>query len=270
MQGVDVVFHISPHEADEVELTRTVIDACEREGARLVFAGVHVTAATPWLGWFVRRFYGMVLPATAGSSPSAGWSSARPRTRSSSCRATSCRTTRCCSTSSAPASSCTRAAPRGSTGSTCSTSARWRRTSCSTPAAVGQLRRRGPASLTGPECARVWSEALGVPVRYAGDDDEALEAALTEHLTGLPARRLALVAAHAARLRGARLPGGAGPDRAAARAPTTDFRDFVPRVLAEQSDRCPGGCPGHHLSTQLSRRRGSARYTSPATARPSS
>src|SRR3954452_16027246 len=46
MHGIDVVFHISPHEADEVELTRTVIDACEDAGARLVFAGVHAIAGT--------------------------------------------------------------------------------------------------------------------------------------------------------------------------------------------------------------------------------
>ena len=66
MHGVDVVFHISPHEADEVELTRTVVAACEEQGARLVFAGVHVTGRNPLLGWLVRRFYGLVLPRYRG------------------------------------------------------------------------------------------------------------------------------------------------------------------------------------------------------------
>ena len=66
MHGVDVVFHISPHEADEVELTRTVVVACEEQGARLVFAGVHVTGRNPLVAWLVRRFYGLVLPRYRG------------------------------------------------------------------------------------------------------------------------------------------------------------------------------------------------------------
>jgi uncharacterized protein YbjT (DUF2867 family) len=66
MRGVDVVFHISPHEADEVELTRTVVAACEEEGARLVFAGVHVTGRNALFGWAVRRFYGLMLPRYRG------------------------------------------------------------------------------------------------------------------------------------------------------------------------------------------------------------
>ena len=113
MRGVDVVFHISPHEADEVELTRTVVAACEQEGARLVFAGVHVTGRTALHGWLVRRFTGCCSRATAASSRSDGWSSRRRRTPSSSARATSCRTTRCSSTSSAAGSSSTRATRRG-------------------------------------------------------------------------------------------------------------------------------------------------------------
>ena len=66
IDGVDVVFHISPHEADEVELTRAVVTACEEAGVRLVFAGVHVTAANPLLGWLVRTFYGLLLPRYRG------------------------------------------------------------------------------------------------------------------------------------------------------------------------------------------------------------
>ena len=66
MEGISTVFHISPHEADEVELTRTVIAACEDAGARLVFAGVHVTASNPVFGWLLRRFYGLVLPRYRG------------------------------------------------------------------------------------------------------------------------------------------------------------------------------------------------------------
>ncbi len=42
----------------------------------------------------------------------------------------------------------------------------------------------GPTSLTGPECAQTWAEVLGTPVRYAGDDDAVLEAALRATLQG--------------------------------------------------------------------------------------
>src|SRR3954452_3921762 len=66
MQGVDVVFHISPHEADEVELTRTVVTACEAAGARLVFAGVHATVGTPLTSWLLRRVYGLLMPRYRG------------------------------------------------------------------------------------------------------------------------------------------------------------------------------------------------------------
>ena len=93
----------------------------------------------------------------------------------------------------------------------------------------------GPRSLTGPECARVWSEALGVPVRYAGDDDAALEAALTEHLTGhrrddwlSSLRKLRGFAVHASPEELAQT------ERLLGRRPT-DFRDFVARVVAEHA-----------------------------------
>ena len=58
----------------------------------------------------------------------------------------------------------------------------------------------GPRSLTGPECAQVWSEALGVPVSYAGDDDAALEAALTVSPVRAASRRLAVVLPRPARV----------------------------------------------------------------------
>lgn len=91
--GVDVVFHISPHESDEVALTRRVIDACEADGARLVFAGVHVLAENPIAAGSTARCSACSCPATAARSPSARWSSGRPPTRSFSRSATLCRTT---------------------------------------------------------------------------------------------------------------------------------------------------------------------------------
>jgi hypothetical protein len=88
----------------------------------------------------------------------------------------------------------------------------------------------------------VWSEALGVPVRYAGDDDAALEAALRTHLTGhrlddwlSSLRKLRGFAVHASAKELAQT------ERLLGR-PPTDFVDFVARVVAEH--------PGLHQATQ--------------------
>ncbi len=237
MQGVDVVFHISPHEADEVELTRTVIDACEREGARLVFAGVHVTAATPWLGWFVRRFYGMVLPRYRGKLAIGRMverSATNPVVLVPSNFMQNDEVLLDVIRAGQFVHPCS---PKGlnrvdllDVGEVAANVL----LDPSTPS--GSYAVAGPRSLTGPECARVWSEALGVPVRYAGDDDEALEAALTEHLTGhrrddwlSSLRTLRGFAVHASPKELAQT------ERLLGRRPT-DFRDFVARVVAEHAE----------------------------------
>ena len=81
--------------------------------------------------------------------------------------------------------------------------------------------------------ARVWSEALGRPVAYVGDDDAAVEEALSTHLDGhrrddwlfsFKALRGFAVTASAAEL--------AGTERLLGR-PPTDFTEFVSRVVAE-------------------------------------
>lgn len=66
LSGVSAVFHISPHEADEVELTTTVVRLCEELGVRVVFAGVHVAARTALSGWVQRQVYGRLLPRYRG------------------------------------------------------------------------------------------------------------------------------------------------------------------------------------------------------------
>jgi uncharacterized protein YbjT (DUF2867 family) len=234
VQGVSTVFHISPHEVDEVELTRGVIRACEQAGARLVFAGVHVSAGNALAGWLVRRVYGRILPRyrgklaigrlveTSATDPVIlvpsnfmqndevlldvirGGEFVHP------CSAKGLNRVDLRDVGEAAATVLLdRSVPSGSY------------------AVVG------PRSLTGPECAQVWSEALGVPVRYAGDDDEALEAALTRHLTG---HRREDWLASLRMLRGLRVKASprqlAQTQRLLGR-PPTDFRDFVARVAAE-------------------------------------
>src|SRR4029079_19466864 len=97
----------------------------------------------------------------------------------------------------------------------------------------------GPRSLTGPECAQVWFEALGVAVSYAGDDDAALEAALTSHLSG---QRLDDWLSSFRALRGFTVKTKKSEVDATVRLlgrTPTDFPDFVSRIVAEH------GLPAH-------------------------
>ena len=81
----------------------------------------------------------------------------------------------------------------------------------------------------------MWAEALGRPVRYAGDDDAALEAALAAHLTGYrhddwlsSLRKLRGFEVHATPEE------LATTERLLGRAPT-DYTEFVRRVVAEHA-----------------------------------
>ena len=234
MKGVDVVFHISPHEADEVELTRTVIDACEEEGARLVFAGVHVTAANPVLGWFVRRFYGLLLPRYRGKFAIGRMVEASANDPVILCPSNFMQNDEVLLDVIRGGQFVHPCSPKGlnrvdlrDLGEVAANVL----LDPSTPS--GSYAVVGPRSLTGPECARVWSEALGVPVRYAGDDDAALDAALTEHLGG---QRRDDWLSSLRKLRGFAVNASpeelAQTERLLGRRPT-DFRDFVARVVAE-------------------------------------
>ena len=232
--GADVVFHVSPHEADEVELTRTVIRACEQAGARLVFAGVHVSARNAALGWVLRRAYGVLLPRYRGKFAIGRMverSSADPVVLVPSNFMQNDEVLLDVIRGGEFVHPCS---PKGlnrvdlkDVGEVAATVI----LDPSTPS--GSYPVVGPRSLTGPECARVWSEALGRPVRYAGDDDAALEAALTRHLRGhrrddwlASLRKLRGFAVHAS---AAEL---ATTERLLGR-PPTDFAEFVRRVVAE-------------------------------------
>ena len=237
MEGISTVFHISPHEADEIELTRTVIDACEAAGARLVFAGVHVTAANPLVGWLVRRFYGLLLPRYRGKLAIGRMVETSATDPVVLCPSNFMQNDEVLLDVIRGGEFVHPCSPKGlnrvdllDVGE----AAAGVLLDPSTPS--GSYALVGPRSLTGPECARVWSEALDVPVRYAGDDDAALEAALTSHLHGhrrddwlSSMRKLRGFAVHAS------VEELAQTERLLGR-PPTDFVDFVARVVGEHAD----------------------------------
>lgn len=232
--GVDVVFHLSPHEADEVELTRAVIEACEAEGARLVFAGVAATGRNALVRWVMRRVYGRMLPRYRGKLALAALVERSDTNPVILVPSNFMQTDEVLLDVIRGGQFVQPAHPKGlnridvrDIGDAAA------RVLLDPTFPSGSYGLAGPRSLTGPECARVWSEALGRPVAYVGDDDAAVEEALSAHLDGhrrddwlfsFKALRGFAVIASAAEL--------AGTERLLGR-PPTDFTEFVSRVVAE-------------------------------------
>jgi uncharacterized protein YbjT (DUF2867 family) len=237
MRGVDVAFHISPHEADEVELTRTVVAACEQEGARLVFAGVHVTGRTALHGWLVRRFYGLLLPRYRGKFAIGRMVESSATNPVIICPSNFMQNDEVLIDVIRGGEFVHPCHPKGlnrvdlrDVGEV----AAGILLDPSTPSGTYPV--VGPRDVTGPECARVWAQALGRPVRYVGDDDAALEAALAAHLTGFrhddwlsSLRKLRGFEVHATPEE------LATTERLLGRAPT-DYTEFVRRVVAEHAE----------------------------------
>jgi uncharacterized protein YbjT (DUF2867 family) len=232
--GVDAVFHISPHELDEVELTASVLRSCEEAGARLVFAGVHITASNAVAAWAMRTLYGRLLPKYRGKiaiGRMVETSATRPVILGVSNFMQNDEVLLDVIRAGAFVHPChpgglNRVDLRdlGEIAADVLLDPDFR---------AGPYPVVGPRSLTGPECAQVWSEALGVPVAYAGEDDVALEAALTAHLSG---QRLADWLSSFRALRGFAVKTKRSEVDATAGLlgrPPTDFTDFVHRVVTE-------------------------------------
>lgn len=185
LEGVSAVFHISPHEADEVELTRGVLALCEALGVRVVFAGVHVVARTALSGWVQRRLYGRMFPRYRGK-----FALARLVERSATdpvllVPSTFMQNDEVFADEIRDGAYVHPASPKGLNRIDL-------RDLGEVAAGIlldpdfpsGSYGLVGPRELTGPEHADTWSRALDRPVRYAGHDDAALDAALRRHLTG--------------------------------------------------------------------------------------
>ena len=180
---MDKLREISPHEVDEVALTAAVLHACEASGARLVFAGVHVTASNPVMAWAMRTLYGGLLPKYRGKiaiGRMVETSATRPVVLGVSNFMQNDEVLIDVIRAGEFVHPCH---PGGlnrvdlrDLGEIAAN------VLLDKDVPAGAYPVVGPRSLTGRECAQVWSEALGVPVSYAGDDDAALEAALTSHL----------------------------------------------------------------------------------------
>jgi uncharacterized protein YbjT (DUF2867 family) len=234
MQGVDAVFHISPHEADEVVLTRTVLDAVEREGARLVFSGIHIDASNRLARWAMRTLYGRLMP--------------RYRGKISIGHMVETSNTRPVVLGVGNFMQCDEALidvirggqfvlpthPKGLNRVDLRDLGDIAANVLLDPSIpAGAYPVCGPRSLTGAECARTWSDALGVPVTYVGDDDEAIDTALEAHLTGY---RLEDWKSSFKALRGFAVKTKKSELDATTRLlgrPPTDFTEFVARIVAE-------------------------------------
>ncbi|MDB5045438.1 MAG: hypothetical protein JWQ08_1488 [Deinococcus sp.] len=62
LKGVRAAFYVSPHDAAEETLAGNFVSACEREGVRLVFSGVHAGGATRLSRFVQRTLFGLMMP----------------------------------------------------------------------------------------------------------------------------------------------------------------------------------------------------------------
>ena len=183
LAGVRSAFYVSPHEADEVELARNFVEACERAGVRLVFAGVHVHDRNPLRQVLFRLLFGLYLRHYKGKLELAraiGRSNTMP----------------------------VLLVPSNfmqnddvflddiEAGEFCQPLAGVNRVDLRDVAHVasgallddefpsGAYSLVGPETLGGKQCAQVWQRELGRPVRYVGDNERLWKPAFARHLSG--------------------------------------------------------------------------------------
>jgi uncharacterized protein YbjT (DUF2867 family) len=185
LTGARSAFYVSPHEADEERLAANFVAACEESGVRLVFAGVHLVASNLVIAAVRRTMFTLLMPWYAGKLAVAHGierSATRPVLlvpsnfmQNDDTFADEIRDGRFVT----PLSS--RGVNRVDLRDVAEVAAR-ALTEDGFPS--GSYLIAGPQSLSGAECARIWSDQLGRPVVYTGDDDAAFQAALDHHLAG--------------------------------------------------------------------------------------
>jgi uncharacterized protein YbjT (DUF2867 family) len=185
MDGVASAFYSSPHEEDEEQLARNVVEACERAGARLVFVGVHVDGPNRLVRALKRRTFGRIAPHY------------RPKFAI----AERVRRSRANTVLLMPSNFCQNdelfreqllegffSQPLGHKGvnrvDVRDVGDVAARALLDPSIPSGPLPVCGPATFSGPACAAVWSAALGREVRYTGDDEQTWMRLLRERLSG--------------------------------------------------------------------------------------
>jgi uncharacterized protein YbjT (DUF2867 family) len=185
MDGVASAFYSSPHEADEEQLARNVVEACETAGARLVFVGVHADGPNRLVRALKRGAFARVAPHY------------RPKVAI----AERVRRSRAHPVLLMPSNFCQNdelfreqllegifSQPLGHRGLNrvdvrdVGDAAARAMLDPSIPSGTYPV--GGPATFSGPACAAVWSAALGREVRYTGDDEQTWTRPLRERLSG--------------------------------------------------------------------------------------
>lgn len=62
VRGVRAAFYVSPHDDAEEQFAEQFVSACEQEGTRLVFAGVHADGANRLARLIQRTLFGLMMP----------------------------------------------------------------------------------------------------------------------------------------------------------------------------------------------------------------
>jgi uncharacterized protein YbjT (DUF2867 family) len=62
LTGVSAALYVSPHDPDEERMAETFVDACDRLGVRLVFAGVYIGGSNVVTRLFIRALISVALP----------------------------------------------------------------------------------------------------------------------------------------------------------------------------------------------------------------
>jgi uncharacterized protein YbjT (DUF2867 family) len=183
LTGVRSAFYVSPHEADEVELARNFVEACERAGVRLVFAGVHVYDRNPVRQVFYRLLFRLWLRHYQGKLELAR-AIERSNTRPVIVMPTNFMQNDDVFLDDIQA------------GEFCQPLAGVNRVDLRDVAQAvasvllddefpsGAYSLVGPETLSGKQCAEVWERELGRQVRYIGDDERAWKEAFARHLHG--------------------------------------------------------------------------------------
>lgn len=180
LTGVRRVLYVTPHVDEEVTMAEHVVDECRRAGVQLIFVGVHVSGRSV-AGRLQRRLFTVLLPAYR---PKLGIGRMVEETSPDAVLLVpsnffdndlpflpdilqgrfptplrGCNRVAACDIGEVAARALTEADfPTGTHGIS------------------------GPETLTGAESAAIWSEALGRPIRYTGDDRTAWEKTLCQRI----------------------------------------------------------------------------------------